>query len=86
MRHQTRIAIVSAAAGFGFAGVLQVAALLATQSGFPGLGRVVDWPTSLLHALTANDAVAIFAGFPLGGVAYAVVANLILRKKLEPTR
>jgi hypothetical protein len=84
MRHQTRIAIVSAAAGFGFAGVLQVAALLATQYGFPGLGRVVDWPTTLLHVLTPNDAVAIFAGFPLGGVAYSVVANLILRKKLEP--
>ena len=85
MRHQTRIAIVSAAAGFGFARVLQVAALLATQAGFPGLGRVVDWPTTILHALTANDAVAIFAGFPLGGVVYAVVANLVLRKKLEPS-
>jgi len=85
MRHKTRIAIVSAAAGFGFAGVLQVAALLATQSGFPGLGRVVDWPTTILHALTPNDAVAIFAGFPLGGVVYAAVAHLILRKKLEPS-
>jgi hypothetical protein len=83
MRHQTRIAILSAAVGFGFAGVLQVAALLATQSGFPGLGRVVDWPTTVLHSLAVDDAMAIIVGFPLGGVAYAVVAYLILRKKLE---
>jgi hypothetical protein len=85
MRHQTRIAIISAAAGFGFAGALQVAALLATQAGYTSLGRVVDWPTTILHALTPNDAVAIFAGFPLGGAVYSLVANIIFRKTLAPS-
>lgn len=84
MRHQTRIAIVSAAVGFGLAGVLQVAALLATQAGHPGLGRVVDWPTTVLRVLTPSEAIAIFAGFPLGGLAYSVVAHLILKRTLEP--
>jgi hypothetical protein len=82
MRHQTRITIVSLAAGFGLAGVLQVAALLATQAGSNALARVVDWPTTLLHALTPNDAVAIFAGFPLGGLVYSLVARLVFRKTL----
>ncbi len=82
MRHRIRIAIVSAAVGFGFAGVLQVAALLATQAGYPAPGRVIDWPTTVLHALTPSDAVAIFAGFPLGGVVYSMAAYLILRNAL----
>jgi hypothetical protein len=82
MRHQTRIAILSAAAGFGFAGMLQVAALLATQAGSVGLSRIVDWPTTLLQVVTSNDAIAIFAGFALGGTVYSLLANRILRKTL----
>jgi hypothetical protein len=82
MRHRTRIKIVSVAAGFGFAGALQVAALLATQAGFGVLGRVVDWPTTLLGAFTSNSVTAILAGFPLGGVVYSVVAYQIFRKTL----
>jgi hypothetical protein len=83
MRHRTRIAIVAAASGLGFAGVLQVAALLATQAGSVGLGRVVDWPTTLLHALVTNDALAIFGGFALGAVAYATIAYMIFRRALD---
>ena len=82
MRHQTRIKIVSVAAGFGFAGALQVAALLATQAGFGVLGRVVDWPTTLLGAFPSNSVMAILAGFPLGGVVYSVLAYQIFRKTL----
>jgi hypothetical protein len=83
MRHRTRIAIVSAATGFGFAGVLQVAALLATQAGFAGLGRVADWPTTLLQGLTASNPLAILAGFPLGGAAYSSLAYAIFRRILK---
>lgn len=83
MRHQTRITILSLAAGFGLAGVLQVAALLVTQAGSAGLARLVDWPTTLLRALTPDDAVAIFAGFPLGGVAYSLVAGVLFRRMLK---
>lgn len=74
------------AAGFGFAGALQVAALLATQAGFGMLGRVVDWPTTLLGAFTSNSALAILVGFPLGGVVYTVVAYQIFRKTLAGER
>lgn len=83
MRHRTRIAIVSAATGFGFAGVLQVAALLATQAGSAGLNRLVDWPTTLLQALTASNALPIFGGFPLGGAAYSTLAYMIFRRTLK---
>jgi hypothetical protein len=83
MRHRTRIAIVSAATGFGFAGVLQVAALLATQAGSADLGRVADWPTALLQGLTANRALAVFAGFPLGGAAYSTLAYMVFRRTLK---
>lgn len=82
MRHGTRIAIVSLATGFGLAGVLQVAALLATQAGGDGLARVVDWPTTLLRAVTPNDALAIFAGFPLGGLVYSALVHRLFRKVL----
>jgi hypothetical protein len=82
MRHQTRIRIVSLAAGFGFAGILQVAALLAAKAGSAGLGRLVDWPTTVLQAFASSSAVAIFAGFLLGGMAYSVLAYLIFRKTL----
>jgi hypothetical protein len=83
MRHQTRIKVVSAAAGFGFAGLLQVAALLASQAGFGLLSRGVDWPTTLLQALIpGNTKVIFFAGFPLGGAVYSVLAYLIFRKAL----
>lgn len=84
MRHKTRIAIVSTAAGFGFAGVLQVAALLATQAGFATLARVTDWPTMVLQAFSTSPAVAIFGGFALGGLAYSIVAYRVLIRMLSP--
>ena len=70
------------AAGFGLAGLLQVAALLVTQAGSPGLAGIVDWPTTLLRRLTPNDAVAIFAGFPLGGAVYSLLAHRFFKKAL----
>lgn len=73
---------MSGAAGFGLAGVLQVAALLAVQAGSGALASVVDWPTAVLRALAASEAVAFFAGFALGGLVYSVVAFLLLRKAL----
>lgn len=82
MRHETRIRIVSLAAGFGFAGVLQVGALLAGEAGFVALVRVVDWPSTLLAAVTPSSAVAFFVGLPLGGLVYSLLAYLIFRRTL----
>jgi hypothetical protein len=82
MRHETRITIVAAAAGFGLAGVLQVAALLVSKSGHEKLASIVDWPTTFLHALVPDPAVAMLAGFPMGGLVYSLVALLVFRRIL----
>ena len=75
--------MVSRGAGGGFAGVLQVVAVLATQAGSAGLGRVVDWPTTLLQGLTASNDLAVVAGFPLGGAVYSSLAYMVFRSALK---
>jgi hypothetical protein len=82
MRHRTRVGIVSTAAGFGLAGVLQVVALLAMQAGEGRVAGLVDWPATLLRTVTSSDSAAIFAGLPLGGFVYSVLAYLLFRKAL----
>ena len=82
MRHQTRIIVVSLAAGFAVAGVLQAAALIAAQAGFGRFAEAVDWPAHILLFLMPGNAMAWLASFPLGGAVYSVIAWLILKKKL----
>jgi len=77
-------------AGIGISAVLQVLALVAYQKGFAALTQILDWPNTLLQAafpaVSMNSSInvlAYFASLPLGAAAYAIVAYILLRRRMS---